>query len=264
MSSQYKARARAVLVDLEPKVNLIRKAEANSIFFNIYAKQKLQVVTQCIETAAKRSVGTKMERLLLWRKMVLHYDACCFYPESGRWEYDTAQQVTKQSGAGNNWAAGWLTHGPAIENAVLDKVRKEVEACDHFGGFVLTQSLAGGTGSGLGAYITVYDMKISLLNSSYCALLTRALLLNLISVFFLLQNSLADHFPSSARFNIVVWPHASGEVIVQNYNSVIIRHTYPLYSPVLFDSELLWPSLFKVASLIEHTKHALKTLSSRF
>jgi tubulin delta len=192
--------------------------------------------------------------------MFSHYDTCCFYPESGRWEYDTAQQVTKQSGAGNNWAAGWLTHGPAIENVVLDKVRKEVEACDHFGGFVLTQSLAGGTGSGLGAYITVYD--ITLLNSSYCAVLKRDFLTNLISSFFLLlQNSLADHFPSSARFNIVVWPHASGEVIVQNYNSVITLHI-PLFPPVLFNTELLWQSLQGCISY--RTCNMLLKPSSRF
>lgn len=30
----------------------------------------------------------------------------------------------------------------------------QVERCDQFGGFLLLQSLAGGTGSGLGTYLT--------------------------------------------------------------------------------------------------------------
>lgn len=33
-------------------------------------------------------------------------------------------------------------------------VSEQVEACDYFGGFLLLQSLAGGTGSGLGAAIS--------------------------------------------------------------------------------------------------------------
>lgn len=55
-------------------------------------------------------------------------------------------------------------------------------------GFLTLQSAAGGTGSGLGS---------------------------------LLSEVLADEFGASARLNAVVWPHQSGEVIVQNYNAVL-------------------------------------------
>lgn len=55
-------------------------------------------------------------------------------------------------------------------------------------GFLTLQSAAGGTGSGLGS---------------------------------LLSELIADEFGSAARLNAVVWPHQTGEVIVQNYNAVL-------------------------------------------
>lgn len=58
---------------------------------------------------------------------------------------------------------------------MLNIVRKEVELCDHFEGFLCISSLAGGTGSGVGAYVT---------------------------------EMLRDHYPSSFQVNQVVWPRA--------------------------------------------------------
>ena len=46
-----------------------------------------------------------------------------------------------QSGPGNNWAKGHYTEGV---------VRNKVESCDCLQGFLLTHSLGGGTGSGMG------------------------------------------------------------------------------------------------------------------
>jgi tubulin delta len=48
--------------------------------------------------------------------------------------------------------------------------------------------VAGGTGSGLGSFLT---------------------------------EKIADAFPSARLLNAVVWPHAAGEVIVQNYNALL-------------------------------------------
>lgn len=36
-----------------------------------------------------------------------------------------------------------------------------------------------------------------------------------------LTEQLADHYPTPYLFNAAVWPYASGEVIVQNYNAVL-------------------------------------------
>ena len=55
-----------------------------------------------------------------------------------------------QSGAGNCWAKGFYTEGAEIVDEALDVIRKEAESTDCLQGFQITQSLGGGTGSGLG------------------------------------------------------------------------------------------------------------------
>lgn len=69
-----------------------------------------------------------------------------------------------------------------FQDTIMELVRKEAEHCDHLGGFFILQSLAGGTGSGMGTRVS---------------------------------EALRDHFASSFVFNTVVWPYKSGEVIVQ-------------------------------------------------
>jgi len=61
--------------------------------------------------------------------------------------------VFGQSGAGNNWAKGHYTEGAELVDAVLDVVRKEAEGCDCLQGFQISQSLGGGTGSGMGTLL---------------------------------------------------------------------------------------------------------------
>ena len=56
------------------------------------------------------------------------------------------------------------------------------EHCDRLGGLMLLQSLAGGTGSGVGTYLT---------------------------------EKLRDDYPHANLLNHTVWPYESGEVIVQ-------------------------------------------------
>jgi len=61
--------------------------------------------------------------------------------------------VFGQSGAGNNWAKGHYTEGAELIDSVLDVTRKEAEGCDCLQGFQITQSLGGGTGSGMGTLL---------------------------------------------------------------------------------------------------------------
>eukprot|EP01071_Lankesteria_metandrocarpae_P001404 Lankesteria_metandrocarpae@DN1523_c0_g1_i1.p1 len=58
-----------------------------------------------------------------------------------------------QSGAGNNWAKGHYTEGAELIETVMEIVRKETEGCDCLQGFQITQSLGGGTGSGMGTLL---------------------------------------------------------------------------------------------------------------
>ncbi|CAN0239934.1 unnamed protein product, partial [Discosporangium mesarthrocarpum] len=109
--------------------------------------------------------------------------------EGPKWSYDPSTQVCCRGvgGAANNWAFGYRGYGPSSMEATLEIVRQEVERCDHLAGVSILHSAAGGTGSGLGTYIT---------------------------------EALRDHLPSTFLLNAVVCAHNSGEVILQNYNTL--------------------------------------------
>ena len=132
-----KVRARAVLVDMEPKV--VREAVR----------------------ASKKAQG---------------------------WQFDENRVFSMQGGSGNNWARGYKQYGERVRDRVLNLVRRELEDCDRHTGFLVTQSLAGGTGAGLGAY---------------------------------LGEALRDEYSYANILNYCVWPYETGEVIVQSYNTVL-------------------------------------------
>lgn len=106
----------------------------------------------------------------------------------GKWRYDKKCVYAERRGSGNNWADGYLNHAPRAMTAILDKVRCQAERCDYLDSFLILMSVAGGTGSGVGARLTEY---------------------------------LHDEYPHATLVNSVVWPYASGEVIVQDYNSLL-------------------------------------------
>ncbi|NWI87805.1 TBD protein, partial [Pitta sordida] len=113
---------------------------------------------------------------------------------SGSWKYSEQSHFCQKQGSGNNWANGYSVHGPRHKEAIMDLVQREAEKCERLGGFLTIMSMAGGTGSGLGAFVT---------------------------------QCLRDAFPASFILNHVIWPYGTGEVIVQNYNSVLtLSHLY--------------------------------------
>lgn len=76
------------------------------------------------------------------------------------WRYSPRLAIVRAGGAGNNWAVGYSRLAPGILPAVVSLVRRELAAAvagraeaDAPGGVVLLQSLAGGTGSGVGAAV---------------------------------------------------------------------------------------------------------------
>ena len=111
--------------------------------------------------------------------------------KTGCWAYDPSCVYTQKRGSGNNWASGYHVRGPAARDRILEMVQTQAEKCDQLSGFLMLMSVAGGTGSGVGSYLT---------------------------------ESLRDHFPTSSIFNAVVWPYTSGEVIVQDYNAMLTTH----------------------------------------
>lgn len=103
------------------------------------------------------------------------------------WNYYKETIIKKQSGSGNNWANGFFNHGSTVEKDVIETISSLSEKFDYVDSIILINSLAGGTGSGLGSYI------------------------NLV---------VKDYFPTINLLNISVWPHQSGEVVVNSYNTV--------------------------------------------
>ncbi|XP_060692189.1 tubulin delta chain isoform X2 [Hemiscyllium ocellatum] len=119
--------------------------------------------------------------------------------KSGQWSYGNHSYFCQKQGSGNNWANGFCIHGPRHEEAVLDLVRREVEQCERFGGFIAMMSLAGGTGSGLGTYIT---------------------------------QCLRDMYPNSFILNQLTWPYGTGEISFTDINKVIAHQLGSVLQPV--------------------------------
>eukprot|EP01083_Nonionella_stella_P181961 653324_1 len=61
--------------------------------------------------------------------------------------------VSGMYGVNNNFAAGHYTIGKYYIDAVNDKLRMMVEDCDQLQGFIINNSVAGGTGGGAGALV---------------------------------------------------------------------------------------------------------------
>ncbi|KAL5016563.1 hypothetical protein ScPMuIL_006152 [Solemya velum] len=139
------------------------------------------------EQLKARAVMVDMEQKVITQ-------TCSDARKSKKWMYADGQQYYQKRGSGNNWAHGFCVHGPGCDEKVMELIQREAEKCDNLGGFLSLMSLAGGTGSGVGAHIT---------------------------------QSLRDEFPHSFIVNQVVWPYNTGEVIVQNYNAVLtLSHLY--------------------------------------
>merc|ERR1712156_547092 len=61
--------------------------------------------------------------------------------------------INGKEDAANNFARGHYTTGKEIMDSVSDRLKKAVEDCDNLQGFIMTHSVGGGTGSGMGMLI---------------------------------------------------------------------------------------------------------------
>ncbi|KAG7479007.1 tubulin delta chain [Solea senegalensis] len=140
--------------------------------------------------------------------------------DSGRWRYGDDSHFSQKQGSGNNWANGFCVHGPRHIEVVEELVRREVERCDRLAGFMTMMSVAGGTGSGVGTYVT---------------------------------QSLRDAYSKSFILNHLTWPYGTGEVIVQNYNSVLtLAHLYQLSDAILVHEN---DTVHRICSQLLNIKH---------
>lgn len=139
---------------------------------------------------------------------------------SGMWRYGETSHFSQKQGSGNNWANGFCVHGPAHREVMEELVRREVERCDRLSGLLAMMSVAGGTGSGVGTYVT---------------------------------QCLRDVYPKSFILNHLTWPYGTGEVIVQNYNSVLtLAHLYQLSDAILVHEN---DTVHQICSQLLNIKH---------
>lgn len=102
--------------------------------------------------------------------------------------FDDTQFVMDVYGAGNNFAHGHCEYGPQYRDKFEESLRKIVEHCDSLQNFIVTHSLGGGTGSGVGTYL------VGLLH---------------------------DLYPEVYRFSTCVFPSEDDDVVTSPYNSTL-------------------------------------------
>lgn len=140
--------------------------------------------------------------------------------------------VHGQGGAGNNWAKGHYTDGAEIVDEIMDRVRREAEATDCLQGFQMTQSLGGGTGSGLGT---------------------------------LLLTKIKDEYPDRIMSTYSVLPSAKvSDTVVEPYNAILSVNQLVDCSDQTFilDNEALYDICFRTLKLKSPTYGDLNHLVS--
>ena len=115
--------------------------------------------------------------------------------------FDDAQFVMDVYGSGNNFAHGFQEYGPKYHKTFEEALGKIAETCDSLQSFVLTHSLGGGTGSGVGSYVL---------------------------------GMLDDLYPSVARFTTSVFPAEDDDVVTSPYNSILAARQIILHADCSF------------------------------
>ncbi|KAK1376721.1 hypothetical protein POM88_032914 [Heracleum sosnowskyi] len=72
---------------------------------------------------------------------------------SNLFNYEIFIYVKRGRGASNNCASGYH-QGRSVEEDLMDMIDREADGSDSLEGFVLCHSIAGGTGSGMGSYLS--------------------------------------------------------------------------------------------------------------
>ena len=151
----------------------------SSFFTNVSQEDgnlKILPVGGSISSLRARSVAVDMEEGVLNNMMRSEVGSL----------FDSSQIVSSISGAGNNWAHGHFEYGSIYGGEIMNTIRRKAEECSSLQCFILTHSMGGGTGSGLGSYILT---------------------------------QIADEYPETFKFNAVVYPE--NDVVTGPYNSVL-------------------------------------------
>lgn len=115
--------------------------------------------------------------------------------------FDDTQFVMDVYGSGNNFAHGHYLYGPQYRSKFEEGLRKNAEQCDSLQTFIVTHSLGGGTGSGVGTYVL---------------------------------ELLADLYPEIYRFSACVYPQDDDDVVTSPYNSMLATRVLSDHADCVF------------------------------
>jgi len=125
--------------------------------------------------------------------------------------YHPSNLISGSEDAANNFARGHYTVGKDIVEKVVDRLRKLTEACDSLQGFLIFNSVGGGTGSGLGSLVME---RLSL-----------------------------DHGKKKCKLGFTVYPSpGTATSVVEPYNSVLSTHALLEHNDVtvVLDNEAIY------------------------
>ncbi|XP_048505221.1 tubulin epsilon chain-like isoform X2 [Athalia rosae] len=118
--------------------------------------------------------------------------------------FDQSCSITSYPGSGNNWAVGYHAHGTEYRNQIDETIRRVAEKCDSLHGFLITHSVGGGTGSGLGTATLSF---------------------------------LQDSYPHVDRFASCVFPAGSEDVVTAPYNVILATRELIDHATCVFPAE---------------------------
>lgn len=143
--------------------------------------------------------------------------------------FDSHQYVVSNSGSGNNWGQGYHQYGSQFRDDILNSIRLEAEACDTLESMMMIQSTGGGTGSGLGSYIS---------------------------------ETIRDEFPKVWRFTTAIVPSPNDDVVTSPYNSMLslwkLSQTSDCVLPI--DNQSLYNIYEKISSIPTKVKKPFTSL----
>lgn len=133
--------------------------------------------------------------------------------KSGKYSklYNPSNLLSGSQDAANNFARGHYTVGKDMVDKVMDRIRKLSDQCDSLQGFMIFNSVGGGTGSGLGSLV--------------------------------MERLATDHGKKKCKFGFTVYPSPSvATAVVEPYNSVLSTHALLEHNDVsiVLDNEAIY------------------------
>ncbi len=164
--------------------------------------------TKCVESLFRESDGKFVPRCVLVATEPGTLDSI----KSGSMGKLFAEDnyVYGQNGSGNNWAKGHYTEGAELLDKVMERISKEVERCESLDGFIISQSLGGGDGAGLGT---------------------------------LILQQLKKEYPDKTTATFSVFPYQQiSETVIEPYNAILSINELIKYADLVFclDNEALY------------------------